>query len=129
MRSAGQQAQLVKKLLNGSGPEEQVLGAALAVALAKATELPASVYEGQNAVRLDEQNPYLLARNLLLLRMIECPVVLLEPYVANSEVVYLRLQSALANRAAGAVLAEDDILLEYADAVVAGVVNCFATER
>ena len=54
--------------------------------------------------------------------------MLLEPYVANSMAAYPRLQAALANRAAGAALAADDILLEYADAVVAGVLACYADD-
>jgi hypothetical protein len=121
LQSEGQQAQLATKLLNGSGSEELLLGGALANALARATVLPAAGYDGLNAILLDSHNPYLLARNLMLLRMMECPVVLLEPYVANSEVAYARIQSALANRAQGLPLAGDDILVEYADGVVAGV--------
>jgi hypothetical protein len=34
----------------------------------------------------------------------------------------------LANRAAGRALAEDDILLQYADAVVDGVRACYGQE-
>jgi N-acetylmuramoyl-L-alanine amidase len=125
--SEQQQEALTTKLLNGSGAEELALGAALAHALAEATQLPPARYGGTNALILDGGNPYLLARNLMLLRLIECPVVLLEPYVANSKAVYPRLQSALANRASGAPLADNDILLEYADAVVAGVVSRYAS--
>ena len=120
--------QLAVKLTNGSGPAERLLGGALATALAEATELPAARYRRNNAILLSSQQPYLFARNLLLLRMAECPTVLLEPYVANSVGAYGRLQSALANRAAGRVLAEDDILLEYAEAVVAGVRACYGQE-
>ena len=120
--------QLAVKLTNGSGPAERLLGGALATALAEATELPAASYRRNNAILLSSQQPYLFARNLLLLRMAECPTVLLEPYVANSVGAYGRLQSALANRAAGRVLAEDDILLQYAEAVVAGVRACYGQE-
>ena len=120
--------QLAVKLTNGSGPAERLLGGALATALAEATELPAARYRRNNAILLSSQQPYMFARNLLLLRMAECPTVLLEPYVANSVGAYGRLQSALANRAAGRVLAEDDILLQYAEAVVAGVRACYGQE-
>ena len=120
--------QLAVKLTNGSGPAERLLGGALATALAEATDLPAASYRRNNAILLSSQQPYLFARNLLLLRMAECPTVLLEPYVANSVGAYGRLQSALANRAAGRVLAEDDILLQYAEAVVAGVRACYGQE-
>ena len=121
LQAENQLEQLVVKLTNGSGPAERLLGDALASALAEATELPAASYRRNNAILLSSQQPYLFARNLLLLRMTECPTVLLEPYVANSVGAYVQLQSALANRAAGRVLAEDDILLQYAEAVVAGV--------
>jgi N-acetylmuramoyl-L-alanine amidase len=128
LQSAAQQAQLAVKLRNGSAAAERRLGAALSQSLAAGTGLPASRYGGKNAILLDAQYPYLYARNLLLLRSVECPTVLLEPYVANSQAVYSRLQDALTQRASGAALAADDILLEYADAVVAGVLACYAAE-
>ena len=128
LQAENQLEQLVVKLTNGSGTTERLLGGALATALAEATELPAARYQGNNAILLSSQQPYLFARNLLLLRMAECPTVLLEPYVANSFGAYGRLQSALANRAAGRALAKDDILLQYADAVVAGVRACYGQE-
>jgi len=128
LQSVRQQAQLAVKLSNGSGTAEWRLGAALAEAFALGTGLPASTYGGTNAILLDAQSPYLFARNLMLLRSVECPTVLLEPYVANSVAVYSRIQAALANRATGAALAADDILLEYTDAVVAGVLACYAAE-
>ena len=125
LQSARQQEQLAVKLVNGSGAVEFVLGDALMTALAEATGLPASTYAGRNAILLDAEQPYLFARNLLMVRMAECPTVLLEPYVANSVAAYPRIQEALANRAAGRSLAEDDILVEYADAVIAGVLACY----
>ena len=128
LSSGRQQAQLAVKLGNGSGEPERLLGNTLVAALAEATNLPAATYQGRNAVLLSSERPYLFARNLLLLRMAECPTVLLEPYVANSVGAYGRIQSALATRAAGRALAEDDILVEYADAVVAGVLACYGGE-
>ena len=128
LQAENQLEQLAVKLTNGSGPAERLLGGALATALAEATELPAARYRRNNAILLSSQQPYLFARNLLLLRMAECPTVLLEPYISNSVGAYGRLQSALANRAADRALAEDDILLQYADAVVAGVRACYGQE-
>ena len=122
-----QQGHLIAKLTNGSGAEEVSLGTAIGTALAQATQLPASLYDGQNAIRLQPDVPTLWARNLMLLRMVECPTVLLEPYVANSEAVYPRLQQALSDRAAGNELAEDDILIEYTNAVVAGIRAMYGT--
>lgn len=125
LRSPHQQERLIKKLLNGSAAEERALGRSLGAALQEATQLPASLYDGQNAIRLDADAPTVWARNLMLLRMVECPTVLLEPYVANSKPVYARLQEALAARVAGSELAEDDILVEYTDAVVKGVLKMY----
>lgn len=121
LQEPGQWPALATKLVQGSGVEELQLAKALAHALKAATALPAASYRGHNAIQLEAGNPYVWARNLLLLRQVECPVLLLEPYVANSAAVYPRIQTALAARAAGEPLAPDDILIEYADAVVAGL--------
>lgn len=120
LESAAQRERLTRKLLNGSGSEEVALGGTLANALAQATGLPPSVYDGDNAVRIDG-DPYVFARNLMLLRLVECPTVMLEPYIANGRPAYARLQQALADRAEGRTLADDDILLEYTEAVVVGI--------
>lgn len=125
LKSAEQQACLITKLNNGSGAVEQLLGSSMASALADATKLPPATYETKNATLLDSDEPYVFARNLLILRLAECPTVLLEPYIVNSKAVYPRLQSALANRAAGKTLAKDDILVEYADAVVSGILKTY----
>lgn len=118
LSQARQEEQLRLKLTNGSGPVERELGQALGVSLAQFTNLPPSSYSGRNAVRLVGATPFLWARNLLLLRTVQCPVVLLEPYIANSEATYPRIQQALGNREAKRPLAEDDILLEYANVLV-----------
>lgn len=120
-----QQEQLLVKLTNGSGKIECELGQALGISLGADTELPPSNYAGKNAVRLDCHTPYLWARNLMLLRYVECPVVLLEPYIANSKATYPRIQQALQNRADEKALADDDILLEYTDAVIAGLLKVY----
>jgi len=128
LASPRQQAQLAKKLTNCSGPIEVELGSALGRALAEATGLPASDYEGHNAIRIDPEVPELWARNLMLLRLVDCPTVLLEPYIANSQASYALIQKALAARAIHAPLPEDDILIEYADAVVDGVLRVYGSE-
>jgi hypothetical protein len=118
----------MRKMSNGSGAIEAELGAALGRALAEATGLPASEYAGLNATRIDPAVPYLWARNLLLLRLVDGPVVLLEPYIANGREAYERLQKALRARAVRAPLPPDDILLEYADAVVDGVLRAYGPQ-
>lgn len=124
-----QREQLFRKITNGSGLAELELGESLGLALGEATGLPPSHYDGRNAVLIEGQTPYLWARNLLLLRYIECPVVLLEPYIANSKDSYSRFQTALRQRQDGGQPAKDDILLEYTDAVVAAVLATYGPEK
>lgn len=126
LRVLSQQEQLAVKLLNGSGSEERKLATHIGTAMQAAMGLPASQYNRKNAVLLDSDTPTVWARNLMMLRMVECPTVLLEPYVANSEAVYPRIQAALKARANRAKPAEDDILIEYSEAVVAGLVRMYA---
>lgn len=123
-----QQRQLTVKLADGCGLEEFELGSALASRLAQATRLPPAFYGGSNAVLCDAAEPYVWARNLHMLRAVECPIVMLEPYVANSKEGYARIQKALETRANGQAPEEEDILVEYADAVVAGILSRYAPE-
>ncbi|MGB0412939.1 MAG: N-acetylmuramoyl-L-alanine amidase [Coraliomargarita sp.] len=123
-----QSEQLLLKVANGSGDEELELGIALASSLSAATELPPAVYRSDNVVLCDPEYPYVWARNLYILRAVQCPIVMLEPYVANSKVGYKRIQTALVTRANQGLLTDDDILIEYADAVVAGILSRYATE-
>ena len=125
LASPRQQVRLARKLSNGSGPVEARLGAALGSALVEATGLPASNYLGYNAVRIDPEVPSLWARNLMLLRLVDCPTVLMEPYISNSHSSYARIQKALNAREYHEPLPADDILVEYADAVVAGVLRTY----
>ena len=120
-----QQLRLARKLRNGSGPVEARLGTALGSALVQATGLPASNYLGRNAIRILPEVPSLWARNLMLLRLVDCPTVLMEPYITNSHSSYARIQKALRSREYYEPLPTDDILVEYADAVVAGVLRAY----
>ena len=125
LASPQQQLRLALKLRNGSGPVEARLGAALGSALVEATGLPASNYLGHNAVRILPEVPSLWARNLMLLRLVDCPTVLMEPYIANSHSSYARIQKALSAREYHEPLPADDILVEYAEAVVTGVLRTY----
>ncbi|MBT6851652.1 MAG: hypothetical protein HOA16_10715, partial [Opitutae bacterium] len=61
--------------------------------------------------------------NLMANRLYECPVVFLEPYVANSKEVFSRIQSGDyegAKMVAGKLRVS--LVEEYVDAVVAGLV-------
>lgn len=120
---------ILKKVINGSGSEEMLLGKAVVTRLKEATQLPATNYSGDNAVLVEGSDGYVWARNLMLLRMTECPTVLLEPYIANSVEVYPRIQKALEARKRGGALPPDDIILEYARAVVAGVRDVYGPQK
>jgi len=125
--SAGQRERLAPKL--GAAAVEAELGAALAESVAETWNLPPIQYGGRNAVPVREGQPYLWARNLMILREADCPAVMIEPFVANSEWGYGRLQAALAARAEGGELPEDDVLVEYAEAVVEGVLAVYGSAR
>ena len=125
LASPRQHVRLLEKLSNGSGTVEVLLGAALGSALIETTGLPASDYQGLNAIRIDSEVPSLWARNLMLLRLVDCPTVLMEPYISNSQSSYARIQKALSAREYHEPLPLDDILVEYADAVVAGVLRAY----
>tara|TARA_B100000989_G_scaffold291770_1_gene266707 strand:+ start:484 stop:1626 length:1143 start_codon:yes stop_codon:yes gene_type:complete len=125
LASPNQQIRLLEKLSNGSGTVEAQLGAALGSALIETTGLPASDYQGRNAIRIDPEVPSLWARNLMLLRLVDCPTVLMEPYITNSHSSYARIQKALRAREYHEPLPADDILVEYADAVVTGLLRAY----
>jgi hypothetical protein len=61
----------------------------------------------------------------MLLRVVDCPTVLMEPYISNSQSSYARIQKALSAREYHEPLPADDILVEYADAVVTGVLRTY----
>jgi hypothetical protein len=50
---------------------------------------------------------------------------LMEPYITNSHSSYARIQKALRAREYHEPLPADDILVEYADAVVTGVLRAY----
>lgn len=125
----GQLEELEIKLSNGSGAEELYLADALAHSLLKVTGLPPAVYTGDNAVQPDRNERYVWARNLMILRKVECPAVMLEPYITNSCETYPRIQKALRDRRDGAELASDDILLEYANGVVEAILVVYGSQN
>ncbi len=111
---------LFAKLLEGSHASEIAIAEALAVALAKATNLP-PVGHDATAVRVGP-NPYIYARNLAANRLISGPVVYLEPYYMNNRLVYQRLQLGdYAGERAIAGHRYKSIFREYADAVADGL--------
>jgi hypothetical protein len=87
-----QRFEMLLKLLSNTFPEELAVSDRVANSLAAATKLPPFTYNTGNAIRPSE-NPYVWARNLLANRLDHAPVVFLEPYVMNSEVVWERVQA------------------------------------
>ena len=79
--------QMLLRLLKGHHRLELPLAGALAEAMVEATALEPYRYGKDNALQMDKDG-YVWARNLLANRIFDCPVVYLEPWIANSEAVY-----------------------------------------
>jgi N-acetylmuramoyl-L-alanine amidase len=113
---------LFTKILEHSHSDELAAADAIAAALATATKLPPVNYgPGGGAVRVNE-NRYIFARNLAANRLINGPVVYLEPYYMNNRVVYQRLQ--LGDYEGTQEIDGESyrsIFREYADAVAVGL--------
>jgi hypothetical protein len=87
-----QKLRLFSKMLQRSFETELPVAEAIASALAKATGLPPVHYESNGlAIRVGD-NAYVYARNLAANRLIDSPVVFLEPYYMNNRLVYQRIQ-------------------------------------
>ena len=129
LRYDDQRFEMVMKLLSRSYAEELSASESVAAALAAATKLPPYNYTTGNAIR-PGASPYIWARNLLANRLYRAPVVFLEPYVMNSEVVWERVQ---AGDYEGEYLIAGEmrrsIFREYADAVVEGLRDYYAKAR
>jgi N-acetylmuramoyl-L-alanine amidase len=117
-----QKLRLFSKLLKRSHPAELAAAEAIATALAKATKLPPVEYgPGSGSVRAGD-NPYVFGRNLAASRLVDGPVVFLEPYYQNNRVVYQRIQLGDYEglRDVNGVPMKS-IFREYADAVADGL--------
>ena len=111
-----QRFEMIWRLVNRWSEPEQRLAECLSRAFSKATGLPTFSYKGPNALKIGDV-PGVWARNLLANRSYFCPVVFLEPYVANSQSSYPRIQKWLENGAGE----DPSIITEYADAVMLGL--------
>ncbi len=83
--------EMLLKLLSGAWRNEVLVSEAISNTLKDQTGLPPFIYRGNYAVGINN-NPYVWGRNLLANRLYRCPVVYLEPYVANSEAVFNQIQ-------------------------------------
>lgn len=121
--------EMLQKLLTGAMAEELPVAVAVADRLVASTGLPPYRYTGNNAVAVPE-SAYVWGRNLLANRLYACPVVYLEPWVANHGTVYARL---MAGDFPGVrrITGEEhrSIFREYADAVAAGLADHYRRVR
>jgi N-acetylmuramoyl-L-alanine amidase len=113
-----QRFELIWRMVNRWSETEQRLAESLSLSFSEQTGLPPFSYKGPNALKIGEV-PGVWARNLLANRRYRCPVVFLEPYVANSQTTYPRIQKWLAQGAGQ----DDCIITEYTDAVMLGLGN------
>jgi len=121
LRLDDQRFEMLLKLLSRASPEEVAIADEVASTLAGATKLPPYQYTTGNAI-LAGSNPYVWARNLLANRLYHAPVVFLEPYVMNSEVIWERVQAGdyEGEQMIGGEMRRS-IFREYADAVADGL--------
>lgn len=114
---------MLMKLLTRCYDEELAASERVAIALAEATSLPRYEYTTPNA-RPAGATGYVWSRNLLANRLYRCPVVFLEPYVMNSQIVFDRVQLGDydGEREVHGALRKS-IYREYADAVTTGILS------
>lgn len=122
-----QRYDMLAKLLNRSYKEEVALANVMARKMAAATGLPPYSYRDNKAAMRVNDNPYIWARNLLANRLFLCPVVYVEPYVMNNNLVFARIQAGdyEGTRNFGGAIRKS-IYREYADAVVAGLLAYYS---
>ena len=120
---------MLVKLLNRSFPEELELCRQVAKTMSEETGLPPYHYTTPNAINVGG-DPYLWARNLLANRLYQTPVVFIEPYVMNSQIIWDRVQAGDyegERTVAGAM--RKSLFREYADAVADGLRAYYQHER
>ena len=121
-----QRFEMLMKLLGRTFPEELAVTRAVMETMVRDTGLPPYTYAGSNAVKVSD-SPYIWGRNLLANRLFRSPTVYLEPYVMNSRAVHDRIQAGDYDgvRTFDGVKRKS-IFREYADSVVAGLVNYYS---
>ena len=120
-----QRLAMVERIASGAGDEELAVARAMAEGAVPVFGQPASRYSSPVGIALGG-NGYVWGRNVLADRLYRCPVVFLEPYVANSVEGYARIQAGEydGTREFNGV-ARKNIFAEYGDAVVAGLVKYY----
>jgi len=121
--------EMLLRILQRTHYEEVALAHELARTMGKATRLPAFAYDGTNGKSVSD-NRFVWARNLLANRSFFCPVIFFEPYCMNHPEVFERVQLGEYRglREINGVYRKN-IYREYADGVIAGLVNYFRRYR
>ena len=124
-----QRFEMIYRLLNGWHKMELLLAENVSRSFSRLTKLPAFSYKGPNALKVGEVKG-VWARNLLANRIYRCPVVFLEPYIANSKEVHERIQLGNYN---GEKQVRGELKLslveEYAESVFQGIRDSFSESR
>jgi len=116
-----QRFEMIWRVVNRWAGKERLIAEHMSQAFAQETGLPAFTYKGPNALKIGAVEG-VWARNLLANRIYEAPVVFLEPYIANSEEVYQRIQMVEPDEAGTHDIQRGKtIVKEYVDAVLLGL--------
>ncbi len=120
-----QRLAMVERIASGAGDEELAVARAMAAGAVPIFGQPASGYSSPVGIALGGSG-YVWGRNVLADRLYRCPVIFLEPYVANSLEGYARIQAGeYAGTRVFNGVARKNIFVEYGDAVVAGLVKYY----
>ena len=116
---------MVFRLLQGWHVTDLKVADNISRSFSSATNMPAFSYKGPNALKVGDVDG-VWARNLLANRIYQCPVVFLEPYVANSKETYERIQlgNYKGRKMIDGVL-KLNLVEEYADIVFQGLLASF----
>ena len=121
-----QRLRLLTKLLQNVTPTEERVALAISNRLKEMTGFPPVLYGNSRTTRAIAGSPYVVARNLLLNREHDGPVVVTEPYFMNQPVT---LQRLLAGDYEGLKFVggqqRPSIYREYAEAVAQGLVDAY----
>ena len=116
-----QRFEMIWRLINRWADKERLIAEHMSQAFSKDTGLPAFAYKGPNALKVGEIEG-VWARNLLANRIYEAPVIFLEPYIANSEEIYQRIQGVDSDHhKTNEGQSRKSLIKEYVDAVVLGL--------
>ncbi len=121
--------EMLQRLLSRVYDEEIKIADSAAAAMAKRTGLPPYEYTKDIVTKVGTSG-YVYARNLVAMRLYQCPVVYFEPYVMNSSEVFARIQAGdyEGTRPINGV-ERPSIYREYVDGVVDGLVEYYSAAR